>query len=465
MTPSSRQLTLHSEIRAILRLAIPLASAQVAQSATGFVDTIMMGQLGAENLAAGGLASLTFFALLSSASGAVMGVSPLVAEAFGAGQRSRIERITRQGFWLALILTIPMMLITSHMDAFMAQTGQTPRTIELASRYLDVILWGFFPALGFAMLRGVVSSLSQAKPVMKIVITGTILNIIGNYALGFGKFGLPRLELTGLAISSTASLWFMFMALVAYTLKKKKLRQYCFYQDLHRLELRILRELAWVGLPIGVSSAFEIGLFTTVTYLMGALGTEVLAAHQIVFQTVFVIFMVPLGMSYAITARVGQLHGQQDYLGIRQSGFLSIFIGAVFMILMTIVLLLFPQQVIGLYINLQDPVNAKVIELALPILFIASIVQVLDSLQKTALGGLYGIQDTRTPMLLNIAAYWMVGLPIGYLLGFRFEMGGVGLWIGQSIGVAIAASIFIWRFHQLTHRRALIKTQSAARMV
>jgi multidrug resistance protein, MATE family len=243
----------------------------------------------------------------------------------------------------------------------------------------------------------------------------------------------------------------MFLALVAYTLKHKKLRQYCFYQGLHRLRPKVLLELLWVGLPIGVSSAFEIGLFTIVTYLMGALGTEVLAAHQIVFQTVFVIFMVPLGISYAITARVGQLQGQQNYAGIRHSGFLSIGLSTIFMMVMTVVLLLFPQQVIGIYIDLQDPMNADVIAIALPILLIASIMQVLDSLQKTALGGLYGIQDTRVPMLLNIVAYWLIGLPIGYLLGFKLGLSGPGLWIGQSIGVAIAAIILPWRFHKLTH--------------
>lgn len=357
--------SLRSEIREILRLAVPLASAQVAQSATGFVDTIMMGRLGAANLAAGGLASLTFFALLASASGAVMGVSPLVAEAFGAGQRSRVEQITRQGFWLTLILTIPMMLIISHMGSLMQLAGQAPQTIELATRYLDIILWSFFPALGFVMLRGVVAGLSQAKPVMTIVVIGTVLNIIGNYILGFGKLGLPCLELVGLALSSAVSLWFMFLALVVYTLRHKVLKQYRFYRNLQYWQPRILWELVWVGLPIGVSSAFEAGLFTAVTYLMGALGTEVLAAHQIVLQTVLVIFMVPLGVSFAITARVGQLLGQQNYAGARQSGFLSIGLSSAFMVFMTILLLLFPQQVIGIYIDLQDPMNAKVIVIAL----------------------------------------------------------------------------------------------------
>jgi MatE/Acetyltransferase (GNAT) domain len=172
---------IRSEVKGFLQLAIPLASAQVAQSATGFVDTIMMGRLGQESLAAGGLAALTFQMLLNATSGVVMGASPLVAEAFGAGRKTRIEQIARQGMWLSVILFIPVMLLIGHLDTFMGQLGQAPTTVTLANKYLDFMLWGFFPALGFAMLRGVVSGLSQARPVMVIVIAGTVVNQEDNY--------------------------------------------------------------------------------------------------------------------------------------------------------------------------------------------------------------------------------------------------------------------------------------------
>jgi MATE family multidrug resistance protein len=235
-----------------------------------------------------------------------MGVSPLVAEAYGAGQKTRVEQVARQGFWLSLFLAIPMMFLIGHIDVFMRQLGQAATTVTLANVYLDIMLWGFFPALGFAMLRGLVSALSHARPVMVIVIAGTLFNVVVNYVLGFGKFGFPRMELAGLALASVFSLWGMFLALVVYMLKHKQLRTYHLFQDLYRLKPRILWELVRIGVPIGVFSALEIGLFTVVTYLMGILGTDVLAAHQIVFQTINLIFMVPLGMSYATTARVGQ---------------------------------------------------------------------------------------------------------------------------------------------------------------
>ncbi len=334
------------EMKKFLQLAIPLAGAQVAQSLTGFFDTIMMGRLGAETLAAGGLASLTFFCLLNIAGGVVMGVSPLVAQAYGAGNKTRIEKLARQGFWLVLLLAIPIIFAIASLDSIMMQLGQSETTVTLASSYLDIMLWAFFPALGFIMLRGFVSGLSHARPVMSIVVIGTAFNILGNYGLGFGKFGLPRLELAGLALASTITLWGMFLALLIYVTKHPQLKIYRITQQLHLVKLQILTKLLKIGLPIGVFSALEIGLFTIVTYLMGALGTEMLAAHQIVFQTIVIVFMIPMGMSYAVTVRVGQWLGQKNLQGIRRSGYLSLSLGLAFITIFAIAMLLFPQAIV-----------------------------------------------------------------------------------------------------------------------
>ena len=445
------------EIEKFLQLAVPLASAQVAQSMTGFFDTIMMGRLGAETLAAGGLASLTFLAILNTAGGVVAGVSPLIAEAYGAGNKRRIEKLGSQGFWLVLLLSIPLTIAIAHFDAIMVQLGQAEATVTLANSYLNTILWGFFPALGFAMLRGVVSGLSHTRPILFIVVIGTIFNIIGNYILGFGKFGFPRLELAGLGIASAISLWGMFIALIVYILRHPQLKNYGIFKLLHQIKLPILWELSKTGVPIGILIALELGLFTVVTYLMGLLGTEVLAAHQIVFQTIVVTFMIPLGMSYAATVRVGQWLGQKNFEGVVRAGYTSISIGLIFSILLAIAMLLFPQAILGLYIDVNDSANAVIVNLALPMLTVASISQILDAVQKIAYGALQGLQDTRVPVLLNIPAFWGVGLTSGYFLGFHFGLGGTGLWLGQSVGVTIAAILFLVRFrYQMTRQGKLI---------
>ena len=455
---SSTVISLRSEMRNFLRLAIPLAGAQLAQSLTGFFDTLMMGRLGAETLAAGGLACLSFSAVLFTVGGIVMAVTPAIAQAYGAGNKSRIENIAHQGLWLVLLLTIPMTFVLAHLDAWMVSFGQAETTVALADIYLDLILWSFFPALGFMMLRGVVSGLSQARPIMLIVVTGTVFNISGNYVLAFGKYGFPRLELAGLALATVATHWGMFLALVIYILKQSQLKEYRIFQQLYSFKPALVSELVKVGFPIAVFSALEIGIFTVVTYLMGVLGTDVLAAHQIVLQTIIVIFMIPLGMSFAATVRVGQWLGQKNLEGVKRSGYLSIAVGFIFMTLMAIALLLFPQFIVGLYLNPKAPANAKVIALVSPMLTIAALAQILDGVQKIAYGALQGMQDTRIPMLFSIPALWIIGLPLGYWLGFHAGWGGVGLWTGQSIGVALVGVIFTLRFHYLT--KVLSKKQS-----
>ncbi|MEL6225048.1 MAG: MATE family efflux transporter, partial [Cyanobacteria bacterium J06627_8] len=288
MLKTTARSPLQIEIRELLKIAVPLASAQVAQSATGFADTIMMGRMGADVLAAGGLAALIFLSILTATTGVVMGVSPLVAEAFGAGQQSRIQRVARQGLWLSVMTAIPSMIVMGHFDRWMIQAGQDEAIVRLADSYLDIMLWGLFPVIGFASLRAFVSALSQAQPVMIIVIAGTAFNIVGNYGLGFGKLGLPQMGLAGLALASVIAQWGMFIALALYVAMHPKLKDYRIFQELYRLRPRVLWQLIWVGVPIGVFSGLESGFFLVIMFWIGTLGTEALAAHQIVLQTIVI---------------------------------------------------------------------------------------------------------------------------------------------------------------------------------
>ncbi len=441
---------LYLECKEFLKLALPLISAQLAQSAIGLADTIMMGRLGPATLAAGGLASMTFTIFLFTAVGIVIGISPIVAAADGAGQKDRITRVAGQGYWLVVGLTIPNMWCIAHVEVLMRQWGQAENTVVLGNAYLDIMQWGLFPALGFALLRSMVSALSDVRPVMMIMGGGTVLNVLGNYILGFGKLGFPRLEIAGLAISSVFALWMMFLTLLVYIWKNPALQKYRLLQAWPPLYFPVFKEIFWLGLPIGLSITLEFGLFTIITHLMGLLGTNLLAAQQIVFQTVTITFMAPLGMSQAVTIRVAQWWGKNDLSGIRRAGQVSLLMGAGCMTIFAIAFLVFPGQIMGFYLDLSNPQNTATIAVTKPILQIAAVAQIIDGTQKIALGALYGLQDTKIPTLLSLIAFWGVGLTSGYLLGFQTNLGGAGLWIGQSIGVAIAALLFVWRFYTLT---------------
>jgi multidrug resistance protein, MATE family len=440
------------EVKEFFKLALPLVGVQLSQAAIGFVDTLMMGRMGLETLAAGGLASLTFSVFLYTAAGVVMGISPIVATAYSAQDKLQIERVVRQGCLLVLGLAIPISLCIANFDLVMSNLGQAKTTVVLGSTYLRIMAWGFLPALGFSLLRTVVSAMSQTRIVMSIAIGGTVINTIGDYALGFGKLGCPRMGIAGLAIASVAAIWAMFLGLIAYIVTHKELKTYNFFSNLHHVDFQILNSLIRVGVPIGVATALEIGLFTIVTYLMGILGTEMLAAHQIILQTIAITFMVPLAMSYAATIRVGQEIGIHNILGAARAGYVSTAIGLGFMTILTIILLVFPDRIIGIFIDMDNPQNANVIRLAKGLMQIAAISQILDGPQKILMGALYGLQDTRIPMLLSLFAFWGIGLSSGYWLGFHTSLGGNGLWIGQSIGLAISAAIFSWRFHHLVSK-------------
>ena len=442
------------EAQAFLKLAVPLATAQVAQFAVSFVDTIMMGHLGTASLAAGGLASTTFQMALTVITGFVMSVGVLAAEAYGADKKHRLTGLARQGLWLSLLLAIPFVLLLTQMTTVLTFLQQPETVVTLAQRYYSGIAFGVLPALGFAMLRGYLSAFSLANVVTGVVAIGTAFNIACNYVLGFGKFGFPRLELLGLGIGSSLSLWLMLLLFSVYVFRHPEVSQYQFWREWQYPNSKILRRLATVGAPISLTLILELGMFTTLAFMAGSLGTDVLAAHQISFQVIALIFMVPIGMSQAVTTRVGLWFGRGDIAGARRAGLVATSAVAVFLGGSAIALFTFRPLLIGLFISAQDARSTEVIAIAMTLLLIASIAQVLDGVQRVAMSALYGLQDTRVPVILSAIAFWAVGITTGYVLCFLVGWGVVGLWIGQYTGSAVAGIIFVGRFFSLTHRQS-----------
>lgn len=438
-----------AEIRDSLLLAVPLAGAQLAQAATSFIDTVMMGLLGSQTLAAGGLGAITFTALLIIGTGIVSAVSPLAAEAHGAAKLDLAGRVARQGLWLAVAIAIPVSFLIWNAGPILQWFGQEEENVRMAETYLRAIVWGYLPGLMFAALKNFAAALSQPRPVILIMVCCTVFNAAANYVLMFGKFGLPALGLAGIGWASTISIWGMFIALVLYMLRRPLFNRYGVFRNLHRVERRIFWELFQTGWPIGVLAAVETGLFTVTTFLMGQLGTIPLAAHQVALQTASITFMVPLGISFATTVRVGQFSGRNDPAGAQLAGYVGIGMGALFMGLMAIALWTVPETIVSLYLDVQDPANARVVDLAKPLLGVAAVFQLFDGIQIIAAGALRGLKDTRIPMLIGILSYWVLGLSSGYLLGLQFGLGGVGLWCGLAIGLAAAAAINTWRFQCL----------------
>jgi len=314
-------------------------------------------------------------------------------------------------------------------------------------------VWGVFPALGFAALRSTASALAHARIVMLIVVIGTAINAIGNYGLALGKWGLPALGLAGIGWASTLSLWSMFAILLGYLSLHSAFQPYRLFHPLFRFNRAVFTELVRIGLPIGGLISIEGGMFTLATFLMAQFGTTTLAAHQVALQTAAIAFNVPLGMSFATTVRVGQLLGQKDFHGVRLAGIIGIAMGGLFMVSTAILFWTQPQSIVDLYLNLADPENASVLQLAKTMLGIAAIFQIVDGLQVVAAGALRGLKDTRTPMLVAFFAYWCIGLPTGLTFAYGFGLGGAGIWWGMATGLAVAALILTTRFLRLSQPR------------
>ncbi|WP_448597105.1 MATE family efflux transporter [Thermoleptolyngbya sp.] len=446
MKPWFTKSAIATESRELFWLALPLAGAQLSQSATGFVDTVMMGRLGSESLAAGGLCATYFVALLLLGGAIVAAVSPLAAEAYGAKNPQRVGAVNRQGLWLALLLSLPITALIWHGDAVLSRTGQSAAMLDLGRPYLRAIALGYLPGVGFAALKSTVSALSRPRPIILIMLGGMLINMTLNYALTLGKFGLPQLGLAGIGWASAISLWSMFGAIALYILRQPSLRPYGLLSQLHRFDAKLFWELVRIGLPIGILAAIEVGLFTVTTFLIGQLGTVPLAAHQVALQTAAVTFTIPLGISFATTVLVGQRLGQRQFSLAKLAGYLGIGMGSLFMAVMALIFWLMPETIVSLYIDVRDPANREVVELAKKLLWVAAMFQLVDGIQVTATGALRGLKDTQVPMLIGLLAYWGVGLTSGYWLGLQAGLGAVGLWWGLALGLTVAAIILPWRF-------------------
>lgn len=435
-----------TEIRACLGLAIPLAAAQVSEAAIGFIDTIMMGWLGSQNLAAGGLASITFNALLIASTGMLSAVGALAAIAYSAGDLQQLRRIASGGIWLAIVLSVLMMILLWNFALIFRVLGQEEINIRLAEKYLQAILWGLPAAFAFAFFKNLVSALNRPRIIMLTMVCGIAMNALGNYILAFGKWGFPELGLVGLAWSSAFAFWVKAIAVFSFISLHAHFRKFKLFRNILCWDSSILRILVQIGSPIAVTFFIETSLFTSVTYLIGQLGSISLAAHQIALQTAVMTFMVCVGISYATTMRVGQMLGKKDLSGVKRAGYVGIAISTVFMSLTACLFWVFPEQIVSIYLDVNNPKNQDILELAIALLSIAAIFQLFDGIQVTAAGALRGIKDTKVPMVIGIFSYGAIGLGSGYVLGMVLGWESVGLWWGLVCGLFAASAMLTWRF-------------------
>ena len=450
--PASSGASWRDEFAAMMALSGPLALANLAQIAIHTTDVIMLGWLGPEPLAAGALAASLLFPLHYFCLGVASAVAPIMAQALGARAFKRVRRAARQGFWVAILITLPAAVIMWHGGAIMVWSGQAAPTAALSQEYLRIVLWGFLPGLGFVILRCLVAAHYRPRAALLIVVAGTVVNAVSNYGLIFGHFGLPRLELEGAALSSVVVNLVMFLALLGFVIRDRRLKRYRILARLWRPDWPLFMEILRLGLPIGLTGLAEAGMFAFSMFMMGLIGTFEVAAHAVASQMAGIAFMLPLGVSQAATIRVGRAVGAGSATGVYRAGWSAFVIGAA-LAGGTAALLWFGDSMIGmLFLGGGASQQPAVMALVLQFLHFAAFFQLFDATQAVAVGALRGLKDTRIPMLMATTGYWGIGTGSSIVLAFGFGMGGSGIWIGLILGLMSVAILLTLRFRWLARR-------------
>jgi MATE family multidrug resistance protein len=432
----------------------------IGHTLVGFIDNVMVGQLGTAELAAVSLGNSFIFIAMSLGIGFSTAITPLVAEADGEGNVDKGKKAFNHGLFLCTVLGILLFLMIMGARPAMYYMKQPKEVVELAMPYLSLVAFSLIPLIMFQAFKQFADGLSETKYAMYATLLANVVNVVLNYIFIFGKFGMPQLGVVGAAIGTLASRVIMLIFIALLLRSKEKFKPYVDDNfNFRRLKKAILKKIINLGLPSSLQMFFEVAIFTVAIWLSGVLGKNPQAANQIALNLASMTFMVAIGLSVAAMIRVGNQKGLKNYVELRRIAFsifiLTIFIETVF----ALIFMLLNKELPKMYLDVNDVQNmadnAQVISLASKLLLVAAVFQISDGLQVVALGALRGMQDVRIPTLITFIAYWLIGFPICYFLGKEDVYGSVGIWIGLLAGLTASAVMLFWRFNYMTKKLIL----------
>ena len=443
--------SLRQECKRILVLAMPIIVAQFAQTANGFVDTVMAGRVGPDDLAAVAVGAAVWVPVFLFLVGVMQGLTPFVSQYRGQKDHSAIGIVVQQGLWLALPLGWLGFLLMRHLDPLLNLMDVDPVIRPMIVGYLKGLSWGFPAITLFLALRALTEGMSYTKPVMVISLIGLAVNIPVNYVLIYGKMGFEPMGGVGCGWATSVVMWLMLVLMVLYSIVFDQKQGTGVFHKFVGPHLPELGAVIRLGLPIGLSIFIEVSLFCVIALFIAGIGAQVVASHQIALNAASMTFMIPLSLSLALTVRVGTNLGKGDVAGVRLSIFSGLAIILVIALFNSSLMTLFRSQIAMIYTD-----DLVVIDMASGLLLFAALFQISDCLQVSANGVLRGMKDTTWPMLMTVLAYWCLGLPIGYCLGLTDwilpAMGARGFWIGLLVGLTAAAimlcSRVIWQLRR-----------------
>jgi MATE family multidrug resistance protein len=427
-----------ADLTALVRLAFPVAVVQVGMMAMGVVDTIMVGRVSALDLAAVAMGHLYFYGVAVFGMGVLFALDPVISQAVGADDDVGIARGLQRGVLLALGLSILAMVLLLPAGPVLSALGQPDEVVPTAARYARGLVAGVFPFYGFVVLRQCLQAMGRVRAIVVVVVAANLVNVLLNWMLIYGHAGFPALGAVGSAWATSASRWFMVLALLLTTWPV--LSRYARPLRRDALARAPLERLLRVGAPVGAQQWLEFGVFGAAGLLMGWVGALALASHQVALQLAALTFMVPVGVAQATSVLVGQAVGRSDPHAARRATGAGVLVGVGFMALTALMFLALPEPLARAFS--ADPGVVRAAALLLPI---AGVFQVFDGLQVVASGALRGVGDTRVPMLVNLVGFWGVGLPACVWFGFGLDGGPEGIWWGLALGIGVVGTLLAYR--------------------
>lgn len=437
-----------AEFGALVRLAAPLAGANLLQMAVYAIDVVFVARLGAAEFAASTLGVFLFGMVLWGLVGLTSACAALIAAELGRKRHAvrEVRRSFRMAMWLAVVAAAPFIVALAYGETILRFAGQDAHVAERAGAFLDILLFALIPAVAMNVMRTASSALGRPGWALGVTTLSLALGALGNWLLVFGHGGFPALGLEGSALASVVTSVIGMLAYGAILVLDPRLGRYRLFGRWWRTEWPRFRQLVRIGAPIAATWTMEGGLFGGAALLMGLLGVPEVAGHAIALNIAALAFQVPLGVAQAATIRVGLAYGARDPAWIARAGWTAIVVGTGFMGLTATLIWLAPRLLIAAYVDVGDPANAHVVALALDYLVLAAMFQLFDGAQAVTAGALRGLQDTRAPMVIAGFGYWVAGFGAAILLGFGLGWRGQGIWAGLAIGLAVVSALLLARW-------------------
>lgn len=429
----------------LLKLAVPLVLTGVVQSAVWFFETLFLSHVSPEALAAGSLISWAFGTAIVMLFGALSSINILIAHKFGAEDEQGIFQVVRDGFWLALLLAVPIFLLFWNMAPILLLFGQSDAVVVLAKSYLHAMAWGILPNIIIIALLEMFMGLGHARIILVFNLISVSLTILFSYVLIFGKYGLPALGIAGAGWGMSISHWISGLLLTGYALTNTHYKRY-FCNIFHFTKPSYFKELLQIGVPMGLMYCVEVAFFFALTLIMGSFGSLVMAANQVALQYLGTLMAIIFSLAQAITVRMGHLLGANNAVAAQKAAYIGVLISAVLMLFAALFYWYFPSALIAIDFDVNDPKNAEIVHFATQFLLIGAIFQIFEATRIAFFGALRALKDTHFTLLISIVSFWGVALPLGYLMATRLALGGAGLWWGMTLAAGLSVALLFWRF-------------------